>query len=89
MTATITTATTDAVFAEAARATSWKVTNLGPVTEVRHGSYTWTVQLPTGSGPATVTHRDGWGGVEFVGITATPAQTIGIVEAAMAATRVL
>lgn len=85
--------TTEAVFAEAARSTSWKVTNLGPVTEVSHNGYTYSVQLAPADAPkpypAAITYRAGYGGTDFLDVPATWAQTAGIVEAAMAATRVL
>ncbi|MYX38995.1 MULTISPECIES: hypothetical protein [unclassified Streptomyces] len=86
-------ATTKAVFAEAARSTSWKVTNLGPVTEVSHNGYTYSVQLPPANAPkpypAAITYREGCGGTDFLDVPATWAQTAGIVESAMAASRLL
>jgi len=79
---------TAAVFAAAANATAWKSTNLGPRTEVNHAGYTWTVQLPAeGTGPARITGREGHGGTDFLDITATPGQTVGIVDAAVSALR--
>lgn len=79
---------TDAVFAAAADATTWTRTNLGPRTEISHDGYLWTVDLPaTGSGPARITGRHGYGGTEHIVVQATPGQTIGIVDAAMASLR--
>jgi hypothetical protein len=76
------------VFAAAATAAHWTRTNLGLRTEVRHAGYTWTVQLPSeGDGVARIVGRDGHGGSEFLDVPATPAQTVGIVDAACAATR--
>ena len=79
---------TAAVFAAAAIATGWTRTNLGPRTNVTHGTYTWTVQLPAaGQGKARITGRDGYGGAEFTQVEATWGQTAAIVDAAMAALR--
>lgn len=79
---------TDAVFAAAAQATRWTRTNLGPRTDVQHAGYAWTVQLPAeGTGVARIVGRDGFGGGEFLDVAATPAQTVGIVDAACAANR--
>lgn len=79
---------TDTVFALAATATHWTTTNLGPRTEITHDGYTWTVELPAaGHGNARIAGRDGYGGTELLDIPATPAQTIGIVEAAVSALR--
>lgn len=78
---------TDTVFAAAAH-TTWKASNLGPRTEVSHAGYTWTVQLPSsGEGPARITGRDGYGGTEFLDVTASAVQTIPLVDAAQAAMR--
>lgn len=53
-----------------------------------HDGYMWTVQLPAkGEGVARIVARYGHGGVEHLDIPATPTQTIGIVEAVMAALR--
>lgn len=79
---------TDAVFAAAAQATRWTRTNLGPRTEVQRDGYAWTVQLPAdGLGAARIVGRDGFGGSEFLDVAATPAQTVGIADAACAANR--
>lgn len=82
-------ATTTAVFTAAASAASWKNTNLGLTTEVSSkDGYWYTVRLPKGSGKAFIAGRDGYGGGEFLDIEATWGQTLPIVEAAMAATRI-
>lgn len=79
---------TPAIFAAAARSAHWTITNLGPHTEVSRDGYMWTVQLPAnGEGVARITARYGYGGVEVLDLPATPAQTIGIVEAVMGALR--
>ncbi|PWI05493.1 hypothetical protein DIZ27_38845 [Streptomyces sp. NWU339] len=92
------TATISAVFTKAATATAWTQTNLGKVTEVTHEGQTWTVLLPgmgtDEAGEATpskarITGRLGYGGTTFEDIEATWGQTMGIVEAAVSATRVL
>ncbi|WP_199570559.1 hypothetical protein [Streptomyces murinus] len=84
--------TISAVFTAATTAAHWKRTNLGLMADVNHGSYGWTVLLPgDGTTPvqAEITYRAGYGGTEYVGAVATWAQTIQLVESAMAATRVL
>jgi len=79
---------TNPVFAAATTATRWTSTNLGPRTEVDHAGYTWTVELPAeGEGNARIAGRYGYGGTELLDVVASPAQTIGIVEAAMSALR--
>ncbi|MEU7092990.1 hypothetical protein [Kitasatospora aureofaciens] len=90
MTATISAETATTVFTAAARATHWTRTNLGLRTEVSHGGYGWTVELPAGDEPhrARIAFRDSWGNVEHLDVPATWGQTLPIVEAAMAATRV-
>jgi hypothetical protein len=81
--------TISAVFTAAATATSWKNTNLGPTTEVStEDGYRYTVRLPKGSGKAFIAGRDGYGGGEFLDVEATWSQTLPIVEAVMAATRI-
>lgn len=85
----------DAVIAEvltkAGTATNWTQTNLGAITEVSHGGYTWTVNLPpdTGEVPpkARVTGRLGYGGTEHLDVEATYGQTIAIVDSVMASRR--
>lgn len=77
-----------AIFAAATTATSWKRTNLGLSAEVEHGGYKWTVQLPQDSGNAYIAGSSGYGGDTCEYIEATPVETIPIVEAAMAATRI-
>lgn len=80
--------TTTAVFTAAGQATAWTRTNLGPRTEISHAGYLWTVELPaSGEGVAEISGKVGHGGWEFLQAAATPAQTIHIVEAAMAALR--
>lgn len=90
-------ATFTAVFATAASSTTWTQTNLGKVTEVNHEGQTWTVLLPgmgtDEDGQATpskarITGRLGYGGTEFTDVEATWAQTMGVVDAAMAAARI-
>jgi hypothetical protein len=77
---------TEAVFTAAATATRWTSTNLGPRTEINHSGYTWTVELPAeGEGNARISGRYGYGGTELLNVPASPAQTIGIVEAAVSA----
>lgn len=77
-----------AVFTAAAHSTHWTTTNLGPHTEVTHGGYTWTVELPaSGEGKARITGRYGYGGTEHLDIEATSLQTIGIVDQAQACRR--
>lgn len=79
---------TPAIFAAASHSAHWTITNLGPHTEVSRDGYMWTVQLPAkGEGVARITARYGYGGVEYLDLPATPAQTIPIVEAVMAALR--
>jgi hypothetical protein len=79
---------TAAVFAAATTATRWTSTNLGPRTEINHAGYTWTVELPVeGEGNARIAGRYGYGGTELLDVPASPAQTIGIVEAAVSALR--
>lgn len=79
---------TDAVFTAAAQCTAWTSTNLGPRIEISHAGYTWTVELPAeGEGDARIAGRYGYGGTELLNIMASPAQTIGIVEAAVSALR--
>ncbi|MCX4749262.1 hypothetical protein OG455_27780 [Kitasatospora sp. NBC_01287] len=90
---TIAAAHANAVFT-AATAARWTTTNLGRVAHVRHGGETWTVALPPmGADPqpvkAEITWRESWSGADYVGVHATWLQTIEIVEAAAAATRVL
>ncbi|MFD0209141.1 hypothetical protein ACFVH9_08385 [Streptomyces hirsutus] len=80
-------ATITAIFTAAAGATSWKRTNLGLRATVDHGGYTWTVQAPQDSGPAYIAGSSGYGGSTSEYIEASWAQTIPIVDAAMAATR--
>ncbi|MFE2346159.1 hypothetical protein [Kitasatospora cineracea] len=89
---TITAETASVLFTAAATATNWKATNLGRMTDINHGGDTWTVLLPSG-GPdepvkAEITWRSGWGGTDYVGLQATWGQTLQIVEAALAATRI-
>ncbi|QKW06964.1 hypothetical protein HUT18_11710 [Streptomyces sp. NA04227] len=82
----------DAVIAEvltkAGIATNWTQTNLGALTEVSHGGYSWTVNLPPGEdevpAKARVTGRLGYGGTEHMDAEATWGQTIAIVDAFMA-----
>lgn len=79
---------TTQIFAAAATTTRWTSTNLGPRTEVHHAGYTWTIELPAeGHGSARIAGRHGYGGTELLDVPATPAQTIGITEAAMSALR--
>lgn len=78
-----------AIFTAAATATSWQRTNLGLRTEVTHGGFDWTVQLPRESGRAYIAGSGGWGGDTAEYVEATWGQTFPIVEAAMSATRVL
>jgi hypothetical protein len=80
---------TTAIFAAAAHSAHWTITNLGPHTEVSRDGYMWTVKLPAKgeAGTARITARYGYGGVEHLDLPATPAQTIPIVEAVMAALR--
>ena len=53
-------ATTSAVFANAATATGWTRTSCGPRVEVSHAGDTWTVELPTtGHGKARIISRNG------------------------------
>jgi hypothetical protein len=76
------------VFGAASTATRWTSTNLGPRTEINHAGYTWTVELPAeGEGNARIAGRYGYGGTELLDVPARPAQTIGIVEAAVSALR--
>ncbi|GGZ73112.1 hypothetical protein ACFOOM_01060 [Streptomyces echinoruber] len=85
------------IFSKAATSTTWTQTNLGKVAEVTHQDLTWTVLLP-GMGTdeagestpskARITGYQGYGGTEFMEVEATWAQTIGIVDAALAATRI-
>ncbi|WP_019061734.1 hypothetical protein [Streptomyces prunicolor] len=91
------TTTTTAVFAAAATSTTWIQTNLGKVTEVNHEGQTWTVLLPgmgtDEAGQATptrarITGSEGYGGTELTDVEATWGQTIGIVDAALAAARI-
>ncbi|MFJ4668866.1 hypothetical protein [Kitasatospora purpeofusca] len=89
---TITAETAGAVLDAAASSAHWKATNLGLTADVSHGGDIWTVTLPsveTGAGPvrAQITWRESWGGAEYIGVAASWAQTMAIVEAAMAATR--
>lgn len=87
-----------AVFIAAAHATTWTQTDLGKSTEITHEGQTWTVLLPGmdtdeagGAIPAKarITSYQGHGTTVNLGVEATWGKTIGIVEAAMAATRVL
>lgn len=89
-------ATLTTVFATAATSTTWIQANLGKATEVNHEGQTWTVLLPgmgtDEAGNATptkarITGYQGYGGTEFTDVEATWAQTVGIVDAALAATR--
>ncbi|MFE0765394.1 hypothetical protein [Streptomyces smyrnaeus] len=84
------------VFAAAMRGV-WRETNLGALTEVVGGGYTWTVNLPPARldedgqevpVKARITGRHGYGGIEDLSIDATWGQTAGIVDAVMAARRV-
>jgi hypothetical protein len=86
--ATVPATTLTALFASAAEATSWKRTTLGLRTEIQHAGYAYTVQLPQDSGAAYIAGRSAWGNHECLYIEATLAETLPIVEAAMAATRV-
>ncbi|WP_030236859.1 hypothetical protein [Streptomyces sp. NRRL S-350] len=88
---TVTAETATAVFAAAASSTYWIRTNLGPRTVVSHEGYDWTIELPAGDQPgrARITYCAAWGNTEFLDVPAAWGQTIQIVEAAMAATRVL
>ncbi|MEU1180603.1 hypothetical protein ABZ464_23675 [Streptomyces sp. NPDC005820] len=90
-------ATFTAVFAAAASSTTWIQTNLGKVTEVNHEGQTWTVLLPgmgtDEAGEATpskarITGHHGFGGTEFADVEANWGQTMGVVDAAMAAARI-
>ncbi|MFJ3249112.1 hypothetical protein [Streptomyces sp. NPDC086782] len=81
------TVTTNHIFAAAAGATSWKRTNLGLSTRISYRSYTYTVQLPKGSGRAYISGREGCGGSEVMSVNASWAQTRPIVEIAMDASR--
>ncbi|GGQ49867.1 hypothetical protein GCM10010250_21810 [Streptomyces althioticus] len=81
-------ATTTAIFAKAAEATSWKRTNLGLTAKVAHDGFDWTVRLPAeGEGRAYISGSSGWGGGTAEYQEATWAETARIVDAAMAATR--
>ncbi|MFF5668839.1 hypothetical protein ACFY8S_01665 [Streptomyces hygroscopicus] len=91
-------ATFTAVFAAAASSTAWIQTNLGKVTEVTVDGQTWTVLLPSMGtdeagqptpSKARITGHLGYGGTQFTDVEATWGQTIGVVEAAMAATRII
>lgn len=86
--ATVPATTLTALFASAAEATSWKHTTLGLRTEIQHAGYAYTVQLPQDSGAAYIAGRSAWGNHECLHIEATLAETLPIVEAAMAAIRV-
>jgi hypothetical protein len=81
-------ATTTAIFAKAATATSWTRTTLGLTTTVTHNGSDWTVRLPQeGQGRAYISGSSGWGGSTAEYVEATWSQTAKIVDAAMAATR--
>ncbi len=85
-------ATIAAVFAAAGRATTWKRTNLGASTEVSHGPGWWTVTLPPEAGghgeshpvKAWITDYTGPSGYVALGIEATWAETVAIVDAVLA-----
>ncbi|MEH0579061.1 MULTISPECIES: hypothetical protein [Streptomyces] len=79
---------TAAIFTAATTATNWTNTNLGLTATVSAEGYDYTVRLPKGSGKAFIAGRDGFGGSEFLEVEATWAQTLEIVEAAMAATHI-
>ncbi|MDQ0762032.1 hypothetical protein [Streptomyces canus] len=81
------TATANEVFAAAATASHWKRTNLGLTVLVSHDRYWYLVQLPAEE-RAEIIGREGIGGDEWVTARATWPQTIAMVDAAMAATRV-
>ncbi|MEV6565893.1 hypothetical protein [Streptomyces kronopolitis] len=87
----------EAVFGAAQRSTSWKHNSLGAVTEVTHAGHTWTVNLPPAQlddygreAPvrARIIGRFGYGGSEVLNVDATWGQTVGLVDAVMAARRV-
>jgi hypothetical protein len=80
--------TATAIFAKAADAADWKRTSRGLSAEIPQGGFTWTVRLPQeGEGRAYISGSSGWGGETGEYIEATGLETIRIVEAAMAATR--
>ncbi|MEU1853926.1 hypothetical protein ABZ499_32885 [Streptomyces sp. NPDC019990] len=82
-------ATTTAIFAKAATATTWQSTNLGLRATVDHDGFTWTVQLPKeGEGRAYISGSTGHGGDTSDYVEATWGETFQIVEAALAATRI-
>ena len=80
--------TATAIFTAALTATRWHRTNLGLHTEVDHGGFTWTVQLPQESGRAYISGSTGWGGDTSTFVEATWGETLPLVEAAMAAIRI-
>ncbi|TFV33186.1 hypothetical protein E4K10_30365 [Streptomyces sp. T1317-0309] len=77
-----------ASFTAAGTATHWTSTRLGLTTQVDEGGYTYCIRLPKGSGKAFIASRDAYGGGEHLDIEATWTQTMTIVDAAMAATRI-
>ncbi|MGY3199754.1 hypothetical protein [Streptomyces sp. TE5632] len=80
--------TLTAIFTAAAGATSWKRTTLGLTTEITRGCDTWVVRLPPeGEGGAFIDGCYGYGGSESAYAEATWSETIRIVDAALAATR--
>ncbi|WNI20382.1 hypothetical protein [Actinacidiphila sp. ITFR-21] len=85
-------ATISAVLTAAAASTYWKLVNRSAwTTEVSHGGYTYYVELPKSDdlpGQAAITGRLGYGGTEFLSVTATWGQTFPIVDAVLAANRV-
>ncbi|MGJ3558931.1 hypothetical protein ACR6C2_08100 [Streptomyces sp. INA 01156] len=77
-----------AIFAAAAGATGWKRNSLGLQAKVSHGGFTWTVRAPQDAGKAYIAGSSGYGGETSEYIEATWPETIRIVDAAMAATRI-
>ncbi|MFJ5890324.1 hypothetical protein [Streptomyces californicus] len=82
--------TRNAIFESAAQSTHWQRLNIGLRTEVSHGGYKYTVDVPSGDDPAQalITYRAGYGGTEFLSEAATWLQTMLIVDTAMSALRI-
>jgi hypothetical protein len=74
------------VFAAAAAAAGWTRTTAGARVEVSHAGYMWTVECP-GGGRAEIVGRYGPGGCEVLGVVASWAVTIDVVDAAVCALR--
>ncbi|WTW95428.1 hypothetical protein OG216_19495 [Streptomycetaceae bacterium NBC_01309] len=81
MRATISAETASEVFAAASKSTYWVRVSKNLHTWVKSGSYTWSVVLYPGY-QALIDGREGYGGTEFLHVSAEDVQTVAIREAA-------